>query len=71
MVFGSIKNQIVKEYFTKIFKWDAKPAQIRNNGIFEYRAELDKAFERIAKKKVVGYDNIPQKYLNNMKIWKY
>ena len=59
VVYGSLKNQIVKEYFSKIFNWDTKPAQIRNNGIFEYRIELDKAFERIARNKAVGYDNIP------------
>ena len=58
IVYGKPCNEIVTEYYQNIVNWSRYTLKIRNNGIFNYKIDIERAIDRIANGKAIGWDYI-------------
>ena len=65
VIYGTDRNKKVKDFYQILYKWEQKPKEIINNGIFNYEIEIDKAIRRMAKDKATGWDNIPGEFFKS------
>ena len=59
IAYGKPCNEIVAEYYQNIFNWSRYTLKIRNNGIFKYKIDIERAIDRIANGKAIGWYYIP------------
>ena len=59
VLLGKEKRDRIVWYFNEIYQSESGDYKIRNNGIFDFKIDIDRAIESIAKNKAVGHDLIP------------